>query len=138
VISAVDESNVPRWIQGDPERAGRRVRMDWMKGNAATEALDQSLCNVSRVGLQCVCKCSPKIQYMLGARCVGTSKLKTFDCSRSANVPKVSYMLGAWSVGFQKLDCRRSANVWTLGASVNLSKMLRRFEPNPSLEMSIL
>lgn len=46
---------MPRWIQGDPERAGRRVRMDWMKGNAATDALDQSLCNVSRVGLQCVC-----------------------------------------------------------------------------------
>jgi len=121
VISAVDESNVPRWILGDPER----VRMDWMKGNAATEALDQSLCNASRVGLQCVCKCSPKIQYMLGARCAGSSK-KTLDCSRSANIPKVSYKLGARSVGFQKLDCRRSVNVWTLGASVILSKMLRR------------
>lgn len=85
------------------------------------EVLDQSLCNASRVGLQCVCKCSPKIQYMLGARCVGS-----LDCSRSANVPKVSYKLGARCVGSQKLDCRRSANVWTLGASVILSKMLRR------------
>ena len=87
---------MPRWIQGDPERAGRRVRMDWMKGNAATDALDQSLCNASRVGLQCVCKCSPKIQYKLGARCVG---------------------LQSWiAVGLQKFSKYRTS--WAQGASV--------------------